>query len=576
MTMNGVLGHNVFVLKNSNRKLMFVTLLLPQLVGLSCSRFDDKESCIEDEDYFHPNEILQVELNLNTSDWNDLRHQSRSLMGEFLGQDCRDGPFSKNYTYFSADVTINGSELSNIGVRKKGFIGSQSTEKPSLKLNLDEYIEGAELFCTDNITLNNAVQDPSLIRQCLGYDLFAQAGLATPRCNFAQVKVNGEHLGIYAHVEPIKRSFLRDHFGNDHGDLYEGTISDFHELKYKTFESKNTDTDETLAPIIQLMEAIDNSSDLKETLSQHIDVDQFLTFWAMEVITGHWDGFAGNTNNFYLYRDPQSQKFSFIPWGLDDVLDPALIEDNYQGFSASKLTVAVLEDPELSEQFESKLSMLLETVWDEDHIHSEIDRIKTLLSSQMNTSVLEDSIEGIRYYVDNRRAHIEDLMPFISQEIEAPFCLVKTGSIEAEFETSWGTLNEPDLTQEGEVDLDLTWGGYPVLPQASGAGIGPEEFDDNYSVLVLASLLDSSNGSYIFPYVVYPANLGHEGASIDLDGIRTEGAMLYTDASLGYEPVQAGLLYGGTLNFDSYDNTSGGTVSGQLSTGLYYWEEVTE
>ena len=95
-------------------------------------------------------------------------------------------------------------------------------------------------------------------------------------------------------------------------------------------------------------------------------------------------------------------------------------------------------------------------------------------------------------------------------------------------------------------------------------------------MLVLASLLDSTNGSYVFPYVVYPEEKAQAGASIELDGVSSEGAMLYTDASLGYEPVQAGNLYGGTLSFDVYDSSSGGTVQGQLSTKIYAWEEITE
>ena len=49
------------------------------------------------------------------------------------------------------------------------------------------------------MTLNNARQDPSYINQCLGYQLFAAAGVPAPRCSFATVTVNGEQLGIYAH-----------------------------------------------------------------------------------------------------------------------------------------------------------------------------------------------------------------------------------------------------------------------------------------------------------------------------------------------------------------------------------------
>ena len=136
---------------------------------------------------FAPDHIVAVDLTMAESDWDAMRNESRSFFSEFLG-DCRAQPFSGDYTTFSADLTMDGESLSNIGIRKKGFIGSQSTEKPSLKLNLDEYVAGAELFGTDNITLNNAVQDPSLIRQCLSYDLLRKAGLAAPRASVDAAK----------------------------------------------------------------------------------------------------------------------------------------------------------------------------------------------------------------------------------------------------------------------------------------------------------------------------------------------------------------------------------------------------
>ncbi len=389
------------------------------LLSTGCNRFEEKEACSEQERYFNPEHILQVELTLDNTNWTALCNESRSFVTEFLGE-CRAQPFSGDYTYFSADVSIDGEALENIGLRKKGFIGSQSTEKPSLKLNLDEFVEGAELFCTDNITLNNAVQDPSLIRQCLGYELFAKAGIPSPQCNFARVSVNGADLGIYVHVEPVKRTFLRNHFGNDNGDLYEGTLSDFHPQKYRTFEPKNSDTDESLSSIIALTEALEDDSDLSAILEQHIDLDQFLTFWAMEVITGHWDGYTGNTNNLYIYRDPENSRFSFIPWGLDDVMDPELLEEEHAGFSSGVLADAILSDPELSERFHSKLNTLLDSVWNELELQDEIDRMEALLAAEIDISELEDAIEGIRQYVDQRRGNLQALSPFYRQESSQP------------------------------------------------------------------------------------------------------------------------------------------------------------
>ena len=91
--------------------------------------------------------------------------------------------------------------------------------------------------------------------------------------------MNGADLGIYVHVEPIKRTFLRTHFDEDDGDLYEGTISDFGPALYQTFEPKNDDTDPSLDPIISLKDALENITEIETTLNEHIDLDAFLTFW---------------------------------------------------------------------------------------------------------------------------------------------------------------------------------------------------------------------------------------------------------------------------------------------------------
>ena len=58
--------------------------------------------------------------------------------------------------------------------------------------------------------------------------------------------------------------------------------------------------------------------ELIDALSQVIDLNAFYTFWATEVLLGHWDGYAGNQNNFYIYGAPlDGGRFRFIPWGVD-------------------------------------------------------------------------------------------------------------------------------------------------------------------------------------------------------------------------------------------------------------------
>ena len=54
-----------------------------------------------------------------------------------------------------------------------------------------------------------------------------------------------------------------------------------------------------------------------KALGEVVDLDRFLSFWATEVLVGHWDGYAGDRNNYHFYREPDGP-FVFIPWGTDD------------------------------------------------------------------------------------------------------------------------------------------------------------------------------------------------------------------------------------------------------------------
>lgn len=58
---------------------------------------------------------------------------------------------------------------------------------------------------------------------------------------------------------------------------------------------------------------------------QMLDMDQFIKIFAMEFFLKHWDGYANNTNNCYVYNDmnavaapaANNVKFKMIPWGID-------------------------------------------------------------------------------------------------------------------------------------------------------------------------------------------------------------------------------------------------------------------
>ena len=69
------------------------------------------------------------------------------------------------YTYVEASVTIGGVPFPNVGLRKKGFIGSQSTSRPSLKIKLNHTDKKAGVEGLTTLPFNNNKQDNTQMSQ---------------------------------------------------------------------------------------------------------------------------------------------------------------------------------------------------------------------------------------------------------------------------------------------------------------------------------------------------------------------------------------------------------------------------
>jgi len=177
--------------------------------------------------------LVDVQIILADKDWKTLCQQTR-VIPHSLGKTPAESPF----TYFKGEVTIDGVQIKNVGIRKKGFLGSLSNVRPSLKIKFQEYQKQQPIAGIDRLTLNNNQQDRSLASQFLGYHFFNQTGTIAPRCNHARITVNGNYLGIYTNVESVRPQLLKTRFGSSKGDLYEGTVADVFPDTLQRFELK--------------------------------------------------------------------------------------------------------------------------------------------------------------------------------------------------------------------------------------------------------------------------------------------------------------------------------------------------
>jgi spore coat protein CotH len=208
------------------------------------------------DELFPRDRVLDVQITVEKKDWDTIRLQSRNIRTA-LSPERQFAPIDGPYTYVNAKVTIDGTELPAVGLRKKGFIGSQSSTRPSLKIKLNHVDIEANIGGLESLTFNNNKQDISHMSQFMGYAFFNAAGSPAPRCALAKITVNGENLGIYSHVETVRQQLFRREFGSDQGTLYEGTVVDFFPDWGGSFENKFGNDEGARKKILQLIDVLE-------------------------------------------------------------------------------------------------------------------------------------------------------------------------------------------------------------------------------------------------------------------------------------------------------------------------------
>ena len=520
---------------------------------------------------FNPTRVLEIEIQIDADAWNQLCAQKRTFVSLFRGA-CLAQPFPNPFTWFSARVTIDGQTRENVGVRKKGFLGSLDAIKPALKIDLSRFQTNAAIYDVKRLTLNNAKQDPSLIRQCLGYQLFAQAGLPASRCNFAHVTVNGEDQGIYVNVEDIRKPMLARHFTDNSGNLYEGTVSDFHPALRNTFElQSNEDTNDGSDLDAVIATLASNHQDPVTALGALVDLDSFVRFWAMEALVGHWDGYSSNRNNYYLYHDPVAGKFHFMPWGIDTILsdgypiaslDPGA---NRGMFAYSAITRRLVDIPEMRARYLAQMQQLLSTVWNESTILGEIDRMENLLAPYAGD--LANTTTSVRDFVTGQRALIMQALgndpPVFSPLTILDLCLVENGAVSGAFAATWGTAGSALPFQAGAASIRGSIAGVALQTTSGGADAGLAIDRPNPREGILNMYFQLSGGATAAMTATVDSTLLRPGASLSIDGQQVDAAVWFQGGAL------AGLLDQGTMKLHFASTHPGGAVCGSFEANSY-------
>lgn len=274
------------------------------------------------DDLFNPETLQRIDLWLNESDWSKLKQN-----------------FQEN-TYYPADLTWNGINVPNVGIRSRG-LGSRRGTKPGLRVDFDRYNDGQHFLGLKSLVLDNLSQDASGIHETVTMRFYNRLGIAAPRETHTRLYVNGEYAGLYGLIESVDKTMMGRVFGTINGNVqndgylfeynyvlgspwrfgYEGSSLAPYKLRFDIKTNESHGDVKIWGPIEELVRLVNqtDSSQFDAVIGPLVDLPAYVRYIAIQNFVAENDGINGydGMNNFFLYRLEDSTKNVFIPWDED-------------------------------------------------------------------------------------------------------------------------------------------------------------------------------------------------------------------------------------------------------------------
>lgn len=242
------------------------------------------------------------------------------------------GVLGFEFDWTHANFELGGVAFTNVAARVKGNVRSFHEPDRAYKVDLNKFAPGQKLGGLDELTFNSLVWDYSSLGEALGFEFFREAGVPAPRTAYAWLSASvatqweQKPLGLYLMVEPVDNEFAAERFGSKATPIFKPVtynlfehLGDEWSVYAPIYDLKTKATPEQQRRVIDFAQLVSSAPDgeFAERIGDFLDLDEFARFLAGQVLLPSYDGILSDGQNFYMYLDPRSNKFGFIPWDLD-------------------------------------------------------------------------------------------------------------------------------------------------------------------------------------------------------------------------------------------------------------------
>ena len=233
--------------------------------------------------------------------------------------------------WIEATIAIDGVTYERVGIRLKGNSSLRSLARTSPTsiapeslpwlVKLDKYIDGQDHDGLNELVVRSNSSATS-INEAVALELLDLAGLASQDAIAAAFSVNQSSPVLRLVIESPDNDWMSEELGED-GALYKAESTgdwsyrgDDPAAYTNVFDQEAGSKNADLTPLIEFLDFVNNSDDatFKTQLGQHLDIDSFTTYLAMQELLNNFDDIDGPGNNSYLYYDTGTQKFTVVPW----------------------------------------------------------------------------------------------------------------------------------------------------------------------------------------------------------------------------------------------------------------------
>jgi spore coat protein H len=350
-----------------------------------------------------------------------------------------------------ADANVFGEELQDVGFRMRGqFSLNNSGAKKPWKIDTDAYIDGQEYHNLRQLMLLNNIGDPSLLREKLAYEMMRFAGLPASHVAYVELWIDltddgqpATYWGVYTLVERVDNKYLGNRFGQDSkgGNLYKAShaqrgpmdliyygdrIEDYPTQNGQyAYGKMNNEQEADYSDIVNLCRVIDGTqyasqAEFTQALENVFDVDAFLRYMAVIVLLDNWDSYPYTGNNYYLFNDPVSGRFEWIPWDLTwggnpqtplfERADPGLLE-------RAPLYDQVFQVEAYRRRFAAYVDLLVRQWFNTDNITAQAQQYHRLIAPYITQSTGDKAFFGDQamFPVESFQDSWQELVTFTTQ-----------------------------------------------------------------------------------------------------------------------------------------------------------------